>query len=118
MIEKELYLLLTQHPRMANIAVYPNRLAQGTTFPAINYSSVGGSPSRQQDGRLRHPRFHFNVWGTTYDEMLDAINKLMQTLDGYNSGTMSATYDGELDLDDPETNLFRRVIDFEMWEIA
>lgn len=111
-VEKELYLLLTQSAAMSAVKVYPRRIPQDTVFPAIDYATPSSVPVHSQSGFFRTMRMRFNVWGTNLDSMLDAYNALLGVLDGYNSGTMSAQYVGDLDSDDPETGLFRKVVDF------
>lgn len=98
--------------------VYPRRMPRAATFPLVLYTRVGtrrGLSHSGPDG-LAEPRIQFDVWARDPD-LADAVaEQLRLALHGYR-GQMgdtevgSVAIVGDVDGDDPESGLFRRILD-------
>lgn len=107
--EDEFYLLMSN---VAGGRVYPGRLPQPPTFPAVDFSNVGGSSMAAQNSiGPRNPRIRLNVWAKNYDDLITTSEKVVSVLHG-NNGSFSAIFEGDQDIDDPNTGLFHRVLEF------
>lgn len=101
--------------------IYPRRLPRDVTFPAIVYSRVSTARGATHDGPdgLPMPRFQFDIWGKDPDSVDAAAEQLRLAIDGYR-GAMgdvtvgSALVVGDVDGDDPETGLYRRIVDVQV----
>jgi len=111
MLEQDLYTVVES---LVGSRVYPGRVPEGSVYPAIDFIFIEGPPDQTQQDYIRNPRVRFNVWADTYDDMLNAALALRQRLD-HHIGDFSALFMGGLDLDDPETGKFHRVVDFSLW---
>lgn len=115
----ELHQWLTIHPATSALVgerVYPIRLPQKATLPAIAYSRVSSPPTRTHSGRgtLEHPRYQLDCWAATYLEAEALAAAVIQALDGQRWGNVSLA-ENEIDDADPETGLFRRIVDVTIW---
>jgi len=101
----------------AGSRVYPLRLPQGATLPAICYMRVDG-PSLVSHGGysgLSHPRYQLDCYASSYL----AVEALAEQLrDGLNAQRWGATSFVENELDgeeDPEAGIYRRIVDVVLW---
>lgn len=110
--EQDIYQTLQN---LAGGNVFPHRLPSDPVFPAITYMNVGGStqPSQQSIG-VRNPRTRVEVWARNYDDLITTSEAVLATLHG-NRGSYSALFEGDQDVDDPDTGLFHRVLEFSIW---
>lgn len=107
--ESAFYLLLKN---VVGGRVYPGRLPQSPTLPAIDFLNVGGSSMAAQDSvGPRNPRVRLNVWAKDYDSLITTSESAISALHG-NNGSFSAIFEGDQDIDDPNTGLFHRVLEF------
>ena len=103
--------------------VYPLHLPQGAGVPAVVYQKV--SPRRRvrsHTGRsgLVQARYQLSAWGQTYKEALDVGAQLFAALDEY-AGAMGtetvehSRVDNEVDMYEPETGLYRELVEVVIW---
>jgi len=114
-----LYAFLTQPPIAAlGDRVYPRRLPRDAVLPAVTYRRIDTVRGRSHSGPdgLATPRIQLDIWATDPD-VADAIAEAIRIrIDGYR-GQMgdvpvgSVELVGDVDDDDPETGLYRRVLD-------
>lgn len=94
--------------------IYQTRLPQGVTYPAVDFRIFDGTPIQSQTSTLRNPRLRFNVYAKDPDDLVAGVNEIIGVLN-HHTGSFSALWEGEMDLQDPETGLYHRVIDFRVW---
>ena len=115
MIEEEVYRVLST--ALVTDSIYPHRLPEGSVkFPAVVIYGAGGVPIDAQDAYVRVVIVRCDVWAQTFDEVVNTARDVRSVLARYNSGSMSSVYRGELDIDDPDTGMFRRTLEFVMQE--
>lgn len=111
----------------ANIAlaanrVYPVKLPQNFTLPAITYSKVSGVRVQSHDGpsNLAYPRFQISCWGNKYLAAKQLAEEVRQDMDCY-SGAMGGTtvqvsrLINEVDFHNPEVGVYQIALDFYIW---
>jgi hypothetical protein len=110
MFETGLYTFLSSIGSSAGNRVYPRRLKQGATLPALVYFKVSGGISYHSSGGsgLKTPRYQINCWGNTELEAKTLAEELKAVLSGYRGlmGTETVTaafIEDEQDDDDPNT---------------
>ena len=121
MIEAGLVTYLSEYaPLTALIGtrLYPDRLPQSPTLPAVVYFSVSDPGSYSHDGETdwREEIFQFDCWGVTPLEAISVKNALRGALSGYKGMMGSVTVEaafvqGGRTMDDDETGLFRRILE-------
>jgi hypothetical protein len=102
--------------------VYPMRLPQGETLPAVTYQRISSPPRSSHDGAstLKNPRFQFKSWGETYADARTVADLLKAALDGYVGlmGTVAVQNTiimNDLDYNDPQTETYQGVVDAIIW---
>lgn len=122
MIEQTVY---NQISSLAGGRVYPYRIPEEelatVVYPAIEYRVLGDPVLQTQEKSFRHPRFRFEVWATSWDEMVTVASQIIAAID--HNSALHALFIGETDIDDRrtaqvavDTGLFHRVLEFYMWE--
>lgn len=107
--------------RLATVGddVYPERLPQGVSLPAVVYQLIpsdGPMYAHSGDVGLDTIRVQFDCWGGTYDAALAAFAELRAELSGYR-GTWGAyevghvMFEGWRDDEDEDTRTHRRSVD-------
>ncbi len=99
--------------------IYPLKLPQEPTYPAITYEVVGDTRHRDLSGPGDRERPHFRVhcWAATYAAALDLAADVRTALDGF-KGTMDTTevssvkFDGWNDQFEDVPEVYRRICDF------
>lgn len=106
--------------------MYPLRLPQAPTLPAITYQWISGRHVQSMNDRsgLSGPRVQFTAWAATYLQAEAVFEALRKRLDGF-SGMAGATriYGALLDSDRdlpveeviPDTTIMGRIADFFVW---
>ena len=102
--------------------IYPMKLPQGPTMPAITYSRVSGPRVETITGPsgLAHPRVQVDSWASTYAGVKALATAVRKALDGYR-GTIASVrvggiiMDGELDLYEPGVEEYRVTQDYVVW---
>ena len=125
MIEQDLRTyLLAQAPVSALIGtrIFPLRLPQGVTLPAVTYQRISGVPVISHDGAsdLARARIQVDCWAASYAAMAGLAMAIRTALSGYrgpmgNNGATAARVINQIDLSEPEPALWRRMIDVAIW---
>jgi len=97
--------------------VYPGKLPQGATLPAVTYRKVSGP--RIHDLDVAYPRFQITAWAESYIEAVAvafAIRGATQRYKGIRDGVKipQIVYLNEVDMIDPETGYYTRPVDVEI----
>lgn len=119
-----LFTFLTSLPSIAALVgdrVYPRRLPQTADFPVIVYRriSTAGDLAHTGPSGILTPRIQLDVWAEDPDTADAVAEVLRRELDGYR-GQMGDVPVGmvrivnDVDDDQPNTGLFRRVLDAEI----
>jgi hypothetical protein len=106
--------------------IYPLRLAQSPTLPAVTYQRISTVPvqalSAAASAMIR-TRMQVTAWATTYAGAQSVAAQIRACLDGFAGmlgGTggvnCTVTWLNQVDLIDPEENWFYIACDFETWE--
>ena len=102
--------------------LYPARLPQGVTLPAVTYQWIARVASVTYEGAadLARGRIQIDCWATSYAAMVSLAKAIRAALSGYR-GAMGATpitnarVVNEVDLPDPEPALWRRMVEVVLW---
>lgn len=107
---------------LVSTRMYPNKLPQNPTMPAITYQYIGGDSVMSHDGAsgLGNPIMQIDCWGSTYSEMdalFEAVRKRINGAKGTLSGvqTQGIFLARRRDLYEYETKLHRRSSDWSVW---
>ena len=108
---------------VVNTRIYPGKLPEPVTFPAIAWHKIDARRDRSYDPFEDYEAFvfvrvQFDCWGRTYDEAADVGNALMGALGGYGglmAGTLITAHSiNEFEDHDSLVKKYRRVLDFEV----
>lgn len=105
--------------------VYAVVAPQGATFPHIVYQGISKQRGKTFDGPdgTNKPLMQFTCWATLYGNVRDLANKLILDLDGFQgvlpapnaTKVLSCFFNDEREDYDPDQNLHRIDVDFEVW---
>ncbi len=120
MIEQTLRSYLLAQPAIAALIgerVYPLVLPQGAALPAITYQRISSVRESSHEGPsgLAHPRFQLNCWSGTYAgarAMADAVRPSVNATRSLGQATFLVD---DHDDYDPETGLYRVILDVILW---
>ncbi len=101
--------LLPVNPR-----VYRQRLPQNVTLPALTYQRIGSVRGYAHDGddRLPEVRVQIDCWARDPDDVDTLAEGVTAAMSGYSDATYQRVLvDDDREWDDPETKLFRRIVD-------
>lgn len=125
MIEQDLRsYLLAQSTINALIVdrLYPLRLPQGATLPAVTYQRIFGAQAVSHDGAsdLGRARLQLDCWADTYAVMASLADALRAALSGYRgpmgaNASTGARVINILDASEPEPALWRRIVEIMLW---
>lgn len=87
-IEEAIQAHLLATPNVAalvGVRVYPVKMPQRPTYPAVVYNRISGPREHSQDGSsgLAHPRFQLDCFAATYAGAKDLASKVRLALDGF-----------------------------------
>lgn len=116
MIGKAIYSILTNNAEFAAIAgdrVYPLRIAQSATLPAVAYQKISNTPTQCKEGDTGVDRFRvqINIYAEKYPQQ-EALGGIIRTALNNFSGTVSGEkitsiiYETETDLHDDAADIF------------
>lgn len=105
----------------ATYRIYPLRIAQGATLPAITYQRISGPREYMLSGptgRVR-PRFQVDCWAGSYSIVKDLASKVRSALNGLNGSMGDDTVHGielesERDGYEEETEYRRVILEFKI----
>jgi hypothetical protein len=122
-VETELFTRLTTYPglnALVGTRVYPNKLPQDPTLPALSYRRVSAvRPSAMgSDIGLARARFQVDVWAATYASARAVAEQLRQALQRWRTTTGTIVQDSfvlnETDLYEDTTEIHHVAMDFEI----
>jgi uncharacterized protein DUF3168 len=126
-IEAGLFTLLSTNAGISALVatrIYPLRIPEGATLPAVAYHKVTGPRTHSKDGdmSLSHPRFQVTCWAKDYSDAKAVRDAVIAALDGFtDGGTMGGVVvdqvivENDLDLLDNQTLEFGASIDAIIW---
>ena len=127
-LDESLYARLSTYGALIALTgtrIYPMKLPQTPTLPAITYYRVN-APTDHELGEaastIEMATYRIQCWGATMTSARAVAAQVIAALDGF-SGLLGgaggvrcwATRTNSLDLDDPDTDWQRRILDFELW---
>ena len=102
--------------------IYPLRIPQGASLPAVTYFVVSGGPMQTKDGAVsdNFDSFQVSCFATSYSTIQSIYSAVKSALERY-SGTAASTtihtitYMGHVDLYEEDAGVYHRAIDFRIW---
>lgn len=121
-IEEAIYTKLSSTDAVTDLVgtrIYPLKLPQNPTYPAITYGRVSARRGMTHDGPgdMAWPRFQFDCYGASYSAAKGVANAIRSTLNGF-SGTVSTVnicavfFMNEVDDFNDDTEVYRIAVDF------
>ncbi len=100
---------------IANSRIYPVVMPQDVKMPAITYHETANSPVNTLQGKsgLENPTWAINCWSTSYDVAKDLAQKVKDAMDA--ARTFRALLINELDVYDPEVNIYAKAQTYSCW---
>lgn len=96
--------------------VYVLSVPANGTYPCIVYQRIDTLQNRSHSGNsLEKPRFQISCWGKTYDSAKTVAEAVKAALDLYKTNFKLVVKDNELDDMDVESNNYRKILDFFVW---
>jgi len=100
--------------------VYPLRLSQGYTLPAISYQRISGDRAKDISGSIGHaqPRIQVDCWTNSYSDLKDLAEAVRKALDRFQGDLGGGSYvqhvslEGETETYEEETEIQRNSLDF------
>lgn len=105
--------------------IYPLRVPEGATLPALAYHKVSGPSEHSKDGdmSLNHPRFQITCWAATYAAAKAGRTAVSAALNGFANGSVmggsvvvdQVIVENDMDLHDQTTLEFGASTDAIIW---
>jgi len=122
-IEKDIYYILKSDTDVAALVgtrIYPMKLPQRWTLPAITYQKISGdrAPSYAGASGRTRPRFQVDCWDDNYLDVKDLADKVRKCLDGHKgdinteSNVGGIHLEGDRDIWEDNIDVFRVTMDF------
>jgi hypothetical protein len=106
----------------AGSRIYPKRLPQTPTLPAITYFEVSDPPEHTHSGpsKLRHPRYQLGCWAADYIGSKSLAEEVKTKIEGYSGSMGGVTVNVSLiedggDNEDPDTGRWWVNLDVIIW---
>jgi hypothetical protein len=115
--------LSTELAGVVSTRIFPGKLPEGVTFPAIAWHKISARRDRNYEPfedfeAFVFTRIQFDCWGRTYYEAADVGDALLGALSGYGgvmAGTLLTAHPiNEFEDHDSLVKKYRRVLDFEV----
>lgn len=122
-IEKDIHYRLSNDADVSPLVgsrVYPMKLPQGWTLPAITYQRISGERAHclgGPSGRAR-PRFQIDCWDDDYEDVKDLANKVRLCMDGFKgdinteSDVGGIILEADRDIWEEDIKIYRVTMDF------
>jgi len=96
--------------------VYPVRLPQGATIPAVVYQRISTDPVRSHSGNsgLATVRFQLSCWAETYDEASTIAEKIRTALHGKRDLGPASAVVNDLEGFEEDLGLWYRYVDVQL----
>lgn len=125
MIEEALFSRLSGFAGLSSLVgdrIYPLKLPQKPTLPAVVYQRISGARVRSLLGSsgLASPRFQFDSYAAGAKTSREVSEQIRLALQGF-SGTVAGvritgiTFEGDRDFYYDDTGLYRRLADYFIW---
>lgn len=115
MIEETLVNVL----QTAGLTVYPGSIPARGSYPCVVYQKISNPLIRTHVGNaLEYPRFQLTCWGrgeTAASQAITTAETVKTAIDLNQIDFKLATKESELDIDETEQGLYRRILDFFIW---
>ena len=97
----------------AGITSYPMKIPANGSYPCVVYQLISDTSirSHQAGNQLTRRRYQFACWAKTYGETIDTVEQVKDLLDLNTTDFEVSWKEGEIDLADTETSLYRRIVD-------
>jgi hypothetical protein len=103
--------------RTLGYPVYALSVPTDGTYPCIAFQRVSTLPIRSHQGNeMERPRFQISCWGNTYAVAKTISEAVKTALDLNQTNFELATKENELDDLETETKLYRKILDFYVWD--
>lgn len=100
-----------------NYPVYALSIPTNGALPCIVYQRISTYQIRSHSGNeMERPRFQISCWANTYSGAKTVAEAVKTALDLNQTNFKLATKEDELDDKEVETNLYRKILDFYVWE--
>lgn len=98
-------------------AVYPLTIPTGGTLPAMCYQFISEIQMRHQGGAdMVRRRLQVSCWGKTYAAAVTLGDSVKAALNLNQTNIELITAENISDFKDPEAELYRRIVEFFVWE--
>ncbi len=110
----------TDMAALVSTRVYPMRLPQGYSLPAVSYQRISAERRHElSTGPIgwAFTRFQFDCWAGSYSDLRDLAEAVRKCLDGF-SGTVDGTHvggiyiEGERETFEEDVEIYRVTMDF------
>ena len=102
--------------------IYPLRIPQGHTLPAITYFKIGGGPLNDKDGPAEDDfdMMQVSLFATSYttiESLYDAVRGALERYTGTQDTTEihTITYLSHTDMYEEDAEVYHRAMDFKIW---
>lgn len=97
-------------------SVYALSVPSNGNYPCIVYQRVSTLQLRSHSGNeLEKPRFQVSIWAKSYDEAKTISESVKSLLDLNMTNFKLVTKENELDDSETEAKLYRKILDFYIW---
>lgn len=98
-------------------AVYPLSMPKGATLPGMCYQFISEIPMRHHGGAdMVRRRLQVSCWAKTYAAAITLGDSVRAALDLNQTNIELITAENISDYKDPEAELYRRIVEFYVWE--
>lgn len=98
-------------------AVYPLAMPVGATLPGMCYQFISEIPMRHHGGAdMVRRRLQVSCWAKTYAAAVTLGDSVRAALDLNQTNIELITAENISDFKDPEAELYRRIVEFFVWE--
>lgn len=117
MIDEEIYSVLSGSSDVtvrAGIKIFPLKLPQGLSLPAISYQCVGKAPVHALEGYtgLDYPSFQIDCWANSYTLARELAEMVIKTM---SESSLKASLVSMEDSYEDEVDIYRSSIDMRLW---
>lgn len=118
MIQETLLTILLDDSYVTNVVgqrIYPLRMPQNASLPAVVYQRIGVDPvsSLSGDSYLDRARIQITCWALSYSAAVNLANKIRQSIN--RSEDIKSITVFEMDTEDPETKSYGVISDYLIW---
>ncbi len=95
---------------------YPDNMPQGASYPGMVYQFISEAPHPSHAGAgLFRRRLQVSCWGKTRAEANTLAASVKSSLSYNQTNVKLITPENLMDFQDPESKLFRRIVEFFVW---